>query len=585
MRRFDRLRLAGSPPPVAVLVASTLLVWALASAIVVSFALSIELPGGVELVRIEQPGVEGPVVAEIPRVIVWTTYPGLALAAAALVVAAHRRRERWSPLVPVFVGLVGAALAAKTVEAADLATIYRELIRGRELLPAATPPSVRVLGWVGIAAAALTAVLPSRLARRWPLPSGLLAAAPFLLSFAAYLVLDVTRDYPPALEGKVFPPEAAALGALVALVAGIGFWLAVLGFWLVVAGARAARDAGAAFRRVAAQWPWLLAALLAAKVAWLGAGYLDVLPDVLGGDADSWEYSREDGLLSWAMALGFATAVALWVRRRRPPEVSEREITWTAAGIVLAFSICLLLAATALLIVSVLGVAPGSGAQSAARDSGLWFADRLLGVQIAAVYAAGVVGVALLWSGRARAIGFFLLLFALLGLPRALDITIHWGDATDFPGRIELATLDAAVTASVAILALALLRRRDPTIHRERLVVVLVASTLVTYAGVLVSSNLDDGAFYFGLVFPAAYLFLFEARALNQPGPERDRRRLEATAVAAVLTVIAVLQISTGYAGPDRPTLAELGRVLLQPALVAMLVAAAAFRLEERTSY
>jgi hypothetical protein len=561
--RERRLALAPNPPLVRALAVAALLSWVLSAALLLAEALSVDVPGGEE---------EVPLVGVVPRLLVLTAYLGLAVGAAAIACASVRPGWRFGWPTRVFIGLLGASIAGKTVEVSGLAAIYADLMIGRQILPSAIPPVVETFGWAGLASAAFVAFVPTRWARRAEPAVVAAAALPFVLAAAAWATLAIADGGGPA---EVVSPATMAIQALVAITAGIGFWLAALLLWQVVAGARAARDAGIAAGRVAERWPWLLLIVVGAKLAWLSLGYLDELPNGLGGASESWARSREDGLPAWGIAVAFAAAGAVWLTIRRPRPPANVEVTRIGTGIVSGMIVCLLVAATALLGAGVLAFDAGSWSQRAFENVGNWSADRLLATQVATVYVAGIIGLALLIAGRKPAVGGFLLIFAAWSLPRAIDITVHWGAPSWTTWHAELATLDTAITLAVAVLAVAVLCGRGRQATGAALVMALIGMTALTYSGTLVSSNWAGGAFYLGLLFPAAYLFLLDSKRINEAGDEQPARLLAAVGSASVLVTIAAVQVAIGYAGPDVPNTGDVARLLLAPALVAVLVAIA----------
>lgn len=217
---------------------------------------------------------------------------------------------------------------------------------------------------------------------------------------------------------------------------------------------------------------------------------------------------------------------------------------------------------------------PDSGVRKAVRDAGNWFAEGLLSSQVVVVYAAGVAGVALLSLRRWLLAAVFLLLFFVWSLPRAIDITIH-GEAPSphALGRAELASLDTAISVALLIAALTWLRRPPARSDAAALAVILGASTALVYTGQLLGSIWASGAFYVGLIFPAAYRFLFEAASLNRDGPGRESRILALTGATAGLLVLVTVQLDSGFTGPGATSTGQLGRLLLAPPFAAVLVA------------
>jgi hypothetical protein len=323
------------------------------------------------------------------------------------------------------------------------------------------------------------------------------------------------------------------------------------------------------------RWRSLVFWLLGAKIAWLTFGYLGVLPGWLGGKLKSWDATRSDDWLSWLIVAGFGATVALLLLRREPTKKRrEEEPTAAAAAAAGGLALFLLAGTLAIFIVAILGVAPDSGVRRAVRDAGDWFANGLLTSQVVVVYVAGVVGAFLIVSRRLVTAGVFLALFFIWSLPRTIDITINGENGPpNALGRIELATLDTAITVALLVVAVVWIVRPRNHERAARLAVILGASTVLVYAGQLLDGVWAAGAFYVALIFPAAYRFAFDAQSLNRHAPDREARILVAIGLAAAFLVIATVQIDSGFLSPASLGTGALGRLLLAAPFAAVLVA------------
>jgi hypothetical protein len=538
--------------------------------VLVLLALHVELPGGVDNVA---PRGRPPIL--VSRVVTVLGYLGLGAAGAALVIAGTETSARWGRAALIGVGLIGAGLGGSLIELGGLVATYNKLTIGRDLFATGAATVVRVLGVMAIAASVAISAAPRAWLGQWRRVAIAAAATPFACGLGAYVYLRVAAngEVPAALG--VPHPQGLAAQALVALVAGAGFVVGALLLWQTVVGVRASRDIGVGVGHAALRWPSLVFLLLGVKVAWLALGYLDILPGWLGGRLESWDATRGDDWLSWLIVAGLAATVALLLLRREPPDKrSEEEPTAAAAAAAGGLMLFLLAGTMAIFIVAILGVTPGSGVRRAVRDAGDWFADGLLTSQIVVVYVAGAASALLIVTRRWLTGAAVLMLFFIWSLPRAIDITINGANGPpNTLGRAELATLDTAITVALLIVAGAWALRPQEGARAAAIAVVLAASTALVYAGQLLGGVWAAGAFYIGLVFPAAYRFAFDAKSLNRRRPDRDARILAVTGLTAAFLVIAVVQTSSGFLGPDSVGTGALGRLLLAPPFAAVLVA------------
>jgi hypothetical protein len=446
------------------------------------------------------------------------------------------------------------------------------------IAPSFLPGFLRFCGWAGLVAAvavALSGAFVRDSERKRLLVAGA-AAAPYLLGLIAYVVLLSASLRPEVPLGML------GANAIVAVVGSVGLFVPVVLLWQAVAGADAARDLGRGAARTLDRLPYALGAFLALKLVWLGLAYGGVLPAFLGGGNGAIEASGDDDLLSWALVFLAAIAGGAWLAKRCSMRVREDWLSSIAAVIVVALVAPLVLAAIALLALATLlpFVDPSAWTVDVLVDLGEWFAARLLAVQVATVYAAGVAGLLLWWRRGLDALTAFLLIFCLMALPRAIGITAAWGMPEGAMGRYELVTLDTAITVVVLGLLIGPWRR-SRLVTEAGLLVVLVCSTTIAYAGTFVSSLWGDGAFYLALLLPMLYGLTLGARRLNRPGPHRSARVLAFVGAGAGLLAISSVQLSVGLAGPGHFTGGEIGRLFIAPSLAAILVAATCSLLRE----
>jgi hypothetical protein len=397
-----------------------------------------------------------------------------------------------------------------------------------------------------------------------------------MIGLVAYLVL-LSASLRPEIPLGMIGTES-----IVAIVGSVGLFIPVVLLWQAVAGADAARDLGSGAARTLDRLPYALAAFLTLKLIWLGFAYGGTLPAFLGGGNGAIEASADDDPLSWALTCLAAIAAGVWLAKRCSLRVREDRLSLVAAIIIIALIAPLVLAAVTLLALAILSPFVDTTAWTVGLlvDLGEWFGARLLAAQVAAVYAAGLAGLLLWWRRGLDALAGFLLIFCLMALPRAIGITAAWGMPGDAAGRYELVTLDTAITLVVLALLIGPWRR-SRLVTEAGLLVVVVCSTTIAYAGTFVSSLWGDGAFYLALLLPVLYGLTLGARRLNRLGPHREARVLAFAGAGAGLLAISLVQLSVGLAGPGHFTGGEIGRMFIAPPLAVIFVAATCSALSE----
>jgi hypothetical protein len=589
-----RVRLGGLSRPVQVLAGSCLVTAGLAGGLLVAQGAGLALPGGRD---------PNPLDAPLPALVPAAAYGGWAVIAASLALAAQQPGWRWPRLTLTMVGLAGATFAAYMVAIA-LLTIRAP--RSADLLGIASTSIWvgLVAGVLGLAAAALLVGAAPRLLRGPPTVLCLVAALPFALALLIWVLADTQRvAVPPdalARLGLTSGISARALFAVpaVKLSAALGLSVGLLLLWQVVGGSRAARDAGLLASALGGDGARLLIALLAAKLLWLGLAYAGLLPAILGSRAEDWTDSRQDGWLSWALAAGLVGTALWWLatRDRREP-LSEVGFTTAVWVVVAGFQLFPLLASLVLasepweLLLSTL--TPVDGAAEVRTSLGnVLGALFIVSVPLTVIGAAVAVPILLRPKRTARnparlSAAIFLAAFAAWNLPRIVigsgQMLGVWPQTTPLPGSVEPASVDALLTIGIAVLLALWWRGRQRGAGPAALMLVLLASTLVTHATTLWPPEWRQGAFYFiGLVLPLAYALLFDAAALNEATHSRPARVLATVGVTAILLVLASVQVAVGLLRPDRATEAELGVRLLLVPFAAILVATTIDNLSQR---
>jgi hypothetical protein len=597
----QRLSLRGLSRPVQAMAGCCMATAGLAGGLLVAQGAGLSLPGGRDPV---------PLYESLPALVPPTAYAGLAVIAATAALAARQERWRWPRLTLWLVGLIGATLAAYMV-AIGLLTMTTA---GAAALLRTASASIFVglaAGLLGLAAAVVLVAAATRLLRGSPVVLCLVAAAPFGLALLTWMLADAHRvAVPEEAFARLAPTSVMSARGLFAvpaiqLSAALGLSIGLLLLWQVVGGSRAARDAGLLASALGGGLARLLVVMLAAKLVWLGFGYAGLLPAVLGGRADVWTASRQDGWLSWALAIGLVGTGAWWLatRDRRQP-LSEAGFNTAVWVVVAGFQLFPLLAS--LLILS----EPWEMLVSLQKPIE-WVAElrnwlgNVLGVLFFVSVPLTVVGAALaafVLLRRQRternlarlSAAIFLAAFAAWNLPRIvigsgqlLGVWPQTDPQTDpLPGAVEPATVDVLLTIAIAMLLMLWWQGRQGGAGPAALTLVLIVSTLVAHVTTLLPPEWGQGALFFiGLVLPLAYALLFDAAALNEEALGRPARVLAAVGITAVLLVLASVQVAVGFLGPDRATEAELGARLLLIPFVAILVATTVDDLSERQPF
>jgi hypothetical protein len=580
-----RVHLRGLSRPVQVLAGCCLVTAGVAGGLLVAQGAGLSPPGGRD---------PNPLDESLPALVPATAYAGLAVIAASVALAAQQPGWRWPRLTLALVGLSGATLAAYMVAIA-LLTMRSD---GNADLRAASTSiwAGLVAGMLGMAVGGLLAVAARPLLRGRPMVLCLLAALPFGLALLTWVLAAGQRvAVPPDTLAQLGLPSGVSTRALFAvpavrLSAALGLSIGLLLLWQVVGGSRAARDAGLLASALAGNPARLLVVLLATKLLWLGLAYAGLLPAVLGGRAEDWADSRQDGWLSWAIAAGLVGTAVWWLatRDRREP-LSEAGFTAAVWVVVAGFQLFPLLASLVLaaepwvILLSTLTPVDGVAEVRTALENvlgGLF----ILSVPLTVVGAAIAVPILLRRkrtgrnAARRLSAAMFLAAFAAWNLPRIVvgsgQMLGVWRQTTPLPGSVEPASVDTLLTIGIAALLILWWRGRQRGAGPAALMLVLLASTLIAHATTLWPPEWHQGALYFiGLVLPLAYALLFDAAALNEDARSRPARVLAAVGVTAILLVLASVQVGVGLLGPDRATEAELGVRLLLVPFVAILVA------------
>jgi hypothetical protein len=577
-----RLRLDGLSAPVAVRAKVGLVVIAAAAAAVLLVGMGVALPAGV----VSSSSWDQPV----PRLLI--AFAFIAFAVAQWLVAALALRSRgWARrLELVLVAVLNAALGSGLVVVADSIEELRRtttlLLRTPHgLIPtvpyegAATTP-LAIVGWGIVAAALVLPFLPARATRHRLVE--VLAVAPPLVVLGVFAATDRTRvPTEHVADGWSESVQTAVGFALLNVLIAAGLCVSVVFLWQAAAAATAARDVGKGLAAIGNHVPRLAGALVTLKLAWVALGYANHLPAELGGESGVWDASRSNGWLAWGIAATFAGAVgyALVVGSRW--NVSERDFGAVRRLLVAGFVAPWVLAAAAALAALALAVRPSL--REPFESLSLWAAGHGVWsgvVTVAAALAASIVALATRRRHAWGAVALFLLAFSVWALPRTIAIVADSRTPTDV-ASVDLVTFDSAVSVALAGLVLGgwvrVRRGRPASPDGTTLLVVLGASTAVCYSGLLFDASpsaVKGLAFSLALVFPAVYLLVADAGALNRPSHDRERRVLAAiAAIAGLLTVIAVL-VALGELEGGKATFGDVGRVVFVLPLAAVLVAA-----------
>lgn len=247
-----------------------------------------------------------------PTLVRLVTALGMAVAAvAATAVACHPGwgDARWSRLgrrsVLVAVSLLGVIFAddllgrpylADVTSGSDVGAIVRALW-------------VRGLGWAGLVAVTALPFLPSSgaLARKLSLGFAVVPFAGWIVGSFAVGGLTAPWLANADWRGDVLQQTSTSLELVLVLFL----------VWEIVAWTELVADGAAFTARRVGTGRWAVAALLGAKVVWLGAGLAGSLPGFLGGNAALWRASRLDGLASWSWAAVIALVLVVAVSSRR----------------------------------------------------------------------------------------------------------------------------------------------------------------------------------------------------------------------------------------------------------------------------
>ncbi len=502
----------------------------------------------------------------IPLALIVFEYLGLALIGGVVTVAGRHEGWRLPALSRLVVALVGAAVAANCVTTSYLLSD----------LPGTDAEAAKALGWTGVALACVLAVLP-----RWAFgkrheAAALLGGSPFLLALAAYAFAGRGRSGSEARE--------LLASGMITILLDLSLAVGLLLVWAVVESVRLGRDYALVLASANRAARWLLPALLAAKLAWVLGGYAGWLPHWLGGGNSAWALSRGDGVFGWGFAVVIVALGSGWLlssRCGRAPETERLDgwITLVVAGLASAYL------AYSLLVLAVEVTLPWPWLSIPAHLSRA--SDRLVPPElvpawpvVVTVAVTPVLGALLLRRRRSRSAAVFLLVFALWGVPAAAWTTWALVEHSQPPfNNTSLATLDTAVTAAIAVLALLWWAGRQRLVSPRPLIVALVVFTLVGHPGVLLPANWRNGTLiYLALIYPVAWQFLVRAKPLNEHAPERPARVLGAIGLSSLLLVVAAMSAAVGLTAPGvsnglNSYLDLVGRVFLMVPYAALLVA------------
>lgn len=167
------------------------------------------------------------------------------------------------------------------------------------------------LGWSAMVAVVASLFLPSSgdLARRLAVPLAVLPVATWLV--AELVKGEITRGWESNADWRADP--------LLGVIDSLQLMLVLFLVWEIVAWTDLVTDAAAFVTRHLPGRRLTVVMLLAAKVAWVGAGLTGALPGFLGGNAAVWRASVDDGVGSWVLGGGLAVLAVLAVSRHMGP--------------------------------------------------------------------------------------------------------------------------------------------------------------------------------------------------------------------------------------------------------------------------
>lgn len=554
----------------------------LASLAILSAALGVPLPGGVLLLPGTLVGAAAPV--PVSNLAVAGFLLGLAPASVALVASALVVPRRSTRVVVLAVSGVNLSLAASGLAQLPLASVVVEVDPlAPWVLGAGCGTAVAaslLLGLGGLVPPRTMAARPrGRLVTVLAAVPGLALAATYLAGLAGGATIPTPRPagleaFPDVLQVAAAAVAAPLYGALARI---LPLLLAPVVLWEAATWARASRAELAApvVRRVD-RAPWLLVALVTAKVGWLVLGYLGWLPASLGGAAPAWAVSSGRGAVAWLVAAAFAAGAAAWLASRRSPRVQARAIEPGVRFVVGGFTAGSVVGGACVVLAGILLLLPVTGPFDATIRLGGLAADLIQPLQVATVPAALLAGLVLLRRGHATTGGFLALAGAWM-TPRALFVIasstgIVPADAAN-PLGVDLVTLDTLITVAVAVLAMVAASGRLAGADAGSLALVLAVSTLLAHGGTLVPPGLAPVLVLVAVLFPPFRELLFGSADLNEPSRVRPARVLGSLGrQAAALLVVAGTRTIVG--GTGEAGMEPLGQLLFGPPYAAMLVAA-----------
>jgi hypothetical protein len=548
-------------------------------------------------------------------------YFGLIIAAA--VIAAARLSKGWPfpRLTLLVIALSGASFSAlmriNGDEAAQIKDQYPYLWSGDVTAGVA---AFRIAAMVGLLA--MGCLIVASVWSRFAIPAvhAFLAATPYLAGLMAYILgsakhLTVVSN--PEVSSELSLRSYVLDALMNSSLQAAALFVTGLLLWGVVESARAATDSALIFKRLGAMGLRVAIGLLALKILWVGAGITGILPDSLGGSFAVWSHSRNDGFLSWGLALAFAGVLLAWWRVG--PKPSDRHVRQAAVIVIAALvagSIFSLLCDWSGNILRSFSILPPL--QQALADTSEWrMRHELLFIVVPIFVLVGVGIVMLRRSVKNRMLAICLLTVAVWALPRAVSVTVNYvgnkearssieasGDAflierdlsqlperphgpastggvrfptehEQYPGFVDTVTFDVALTCLVAIAAL-VAWCRSKRLPAWPLLLLVVATTVTAYFSEFVPDPFRRGQLYYvGLVFPVVYLILLDSASLNRESPARALRVLAALAIGLVSLSLLPVALTTGYTAPGQVSFTDVGLGLLKVPFLALLCLAA----------
>lgn len=445
--------------------------------------------------------------------------------------------------------------------------------------------TVRPAVWVAFAAAGAVAAMNAAWVARHPGIVAVLAAVPFAVTLGAWALAptDVVA-LPDGMVSRVRDVLAQPVITItLSLVAAAGITV----LWSIALSPRQARDMAAAVVDGTGGGVLLTGVLLAAKVLALVAAY----PGWFDWHQVGFAESRSDTIVAWGAALGFAAAAGWWLLRSRAAVPGEDGLARVVRPIGLGFSAVFLASVVLALVAGVVIVLPSTGPASAANRVIGWLLSTEPPVAIWAAVATtlAVAVVALFRWRRGSGLAGVTAVFALWMVPRAVQtalLVLREESIIDAP---SVSTMDTVVTAGLVLLWFGWRGGRQRRLPPSTLMLLLIGSTLLAHPFRLLPSDWRSGSlFYFLLVYPLLWRWLFDSASLNEQTAGRTGRVMQSVSLTALLMAANSMLVVLGIVTPESTSmekvlLGSLAATYLLAPVAALVFAGEARRREGST--